>query len=81
MTVRKAREVVAVATFCEAEGHRPLSVWHGLGRDAEAEGRSEGINDVQVIDRLEKLRTGLARVEGLAVVDVDVSDLVVPEKG
>jgi hypothetical protein len=30
---------------------------------------------------LKKLRTGLARVEGFAVFDVDVGDLVVLEKG
>ena len=67
MTARKAQQVVTTATFCEVEGHRPLSVGPGLGRDAEAEGGSEGTNDVekwvQVIDGLEKPRTGLARVE------------------
>ena len=46
VTARKAQEVVAAATFCEVEGHRPLSVGPGPGRDAEAEGRSEGTNDV-----------------------------------
>ena len=81
MTARKVQKVVAVATSCKAEGNHPLSVGHGLGRGAEAEGRSEGTNDVQVIDRLEKLRTSFAHVEGLAVVDVNVGDLVVPEKG
>ena len=85
VTARKAQEVVAAATFCEVEGHRPLSVGPGLGRDAEAEGGSEGTNDVdkwvQVIDGWVKPRTGLARVEGFTVVDVDVGDLVVPEKG
>ena len=50
-----------------------------------AESRSEGANDVdewvQVIDRFEKLRTDLTRVEGLAEADVDVGDLIVVEKG
>jgi len=45
---RKAQEPirVAAATFGEVEGHRPLRVGPGLGRDAEAKGRSEGTNDV-----------------------------------
>ena len=85
VTARKAQEPVAAATFGKVEGHRPLGVGPGLGRDAEAEGRSEGTNDVnewvQVTDGFEKLRTDLARVEGLAEVDVDISDLVVLEKG
>jgi len=56
------------------------------GRDAEAEGRPEGTNDVdegvQVTDGFEKLRADLTRVEGLAEVDVDIGDLVVVlEKG
>ena len=82
MTARKARkaqEVIAAATLGEIEGHRPLSVRPGFGRDAEAEGGSEGTNDVdewvQVTDGFEKLRTGLARVKGLAEVDVDIGDL------
>ena len=85
MTARKAQEVVAITTFCEVEGHCPLSVGPGLGRDGEAKGRSEGTNDVnewvQVIDGLEKLGTGLACVKGFAVVNVDIGDLIVPEKG
>ena len=36
---------------------------------------------VQVFDGSEKPRTGLARVEGFAEVDVDVGDLVVHEEG
>ena len=51
------------------------------GRDAEAKGRSEGINDInegaQVTDGFEKMRTHLTCVEGLAEVDVNVGDLVV----
>ena len=66
VTARKAREVVAVAAFCEVEGHRPMNVGPGLGEDAEAEGRSEGTKDVgewvQFTDRSEKPRTDLARV-------------------
>ena len=85
VTARMAPEPIAVATFGEVEGHRPLSVGPGLGRDAEAEGRSEGANDVdewlQVTDGFEKLRTDLARVEGLAEVNVDIGNLVVLEKG
>ena len=79
VTARKAREVVAVAAFCEVEGHRPMSVGSGLGGDAETEGKSEGTKDVgegvQFTDRSEKLRTGLA------VFDVNVVHLVVPENG
>jgi hypothetical protein len=85
VTARKAQEPIPAATFGEVEAHRSLSVGPGLGRDAEAEGRSEGTNDVdewvQVIDRFEKLRADLARVVGPAEVDVDVGDIVVPEKG
>jgi hypothetical protein len=85
VTAREAQEIIAATTLDEVEGHRFLSAGSGLGGDAEAEGRSEGTNDVnewvQVTDGFEKLRTGLARVEGLAEVDVDVGDLVVPEKG
>jgi hypothetical protein len=85
VTARKTQESIAAATFGEVKGHRPLSVGPGLGRDAEAEGRSEGTNDVdewvQVTDGSEKLRTDLARVEGLAELDVDIGDLVVLEKG
>jgi len=85
VTARKAQEHIASTTFGEVEGHSPLSVRPSLGRDAEAEGGSEGTNDVdewvQVTDGFEKLRTDLARVEGLAEVDVDVGDLVVLEKG
>jgi hypothetical protein len=85
VTARKAQEPIAPATFSEVEGHRPLSIGPGLGRNAEAEGRSEGTDDVdewvQVIDGFEKLRTDRARVEGLAEVDIDVGDLVVLEKG
>jgi len=69
VTARKAQEPIAAATFGEVEGHRPLSAAPGLSRDAEAEGRSEGANDVdewvQVTDGFEKLRTDFARVEGL----------------
>jgi len=36
---------------------------------------------VQVTDGSEKLRTNLARVEGLAELDVNIGDLVVLEKG
>ena len=82
---QKAQEVVTTATFGKVEGNHPLSVGTGLGRDAEAKGGSAGTNDVkkwvQVIDGLEKLRTGLAHVEGFMVVNVDIGDLVVPEKG
>jgi hypothetical protein len=85
VTARKAQEPISAATFGEVEGHRPLSVEPGFGRDTEAEGRSEGTNGVdewvQVTDWFEKLRTDLARVEGLTEVDVDVGDLVVLEKG
>jgi hypothetical protein len=85
VTARKAQEPIAAATFGEVEGHRPLSVGPGLGRDAEAEGRSEGTNDVdewvQVTDGSEKLRTDLARVEGFTELDVNIGDLVVLEKG
>lgn len=56
----------------------------GLGRDAEAEDRSEGTNNldewVPVRDRVVKSRTDLARVKGLTEVDVDIGDLVVLEK-
>jgi hypothetical protein len=85
VTARKAQELIAAATFSEVQGHRPLSVGPGLGRDGEAEGRGEGTNDVdewvQVTNGFAKPRTDLARVEGLAEVDVDVGDLVVLEKG
>jgi hypothetical protein len=84
VTARKAQELVAATTFGEVKGHRPLGVGPGLGRDAKAEGRCEGTNDVdewvQVTGGFEKLRTDLVRVEGLAEVDVDVGDLVVLEK-
>ena len=43
---QKAQEPIAAATFGEVEGHPNLSVRLGLGRNAEAEGRSEGTNDV-----------------------------------
>ena len=46
VTARKAQELIAAATFSEVEGHRSLNVWPGPGGDAEAEGRSEGTNDV-----------------------------------
>ena len=82
---RKAQEAITATTFGEVEGHRPLIIGPGLGRDAEAEGRSEGTNKVdewvQVTDGFEKFRTDLARVEGLAEVDVNIGDLVVLEKG
>jgi len=85
VTARKAQEPFTVATFGEVEGHCSLSIGHGLGRDAEAESRSEGTNDidkwVQVTDGFEKLRTDLARVEEFTKVDVDVGNLVVLEKG
>ncbi len=42
----KAKEPIAAATFGEVEGHRPLSFMPGLGKDAEAKGRSDGTNDV-----------------------------------
>jgi hypothetical protein len=80
VTARKAQKPVAAATFSKVEGHGSLSVGPGPGRDAEAEGRSEGTNDVdewvQVIDGFEKLRTDVTRVDGLAEVHVDVGDLV-----
>ncbi len=50
VTVRKAQEPIAAATFGEVEGHRPLSVGPGLGRDAQAKGRSEGTNDVDEVE-------------------------------
>ena len=85
MTARKAQEPITVATFGEVEGHRALSIGPGLGRDSEAESRSEGTNDVdkwvQVADGFEKARTDLARVDGLTEGDVDVGNLVVLEKG
>ena len=85
VTARKAQEPIAAATFGEVEGHHPLTVRPGLGRDAEAESRSERTNDVdewvQVTDGFEELRTDRARVEGFAEVDVDVGDIVVLEKG
>jgi len=56
MTARKAQEPIAAATFSEVEGHGSLRVGPGPGGDAEAEGRSEGTNDVdewvQVINRV-----------------------------
>jgi hypothetical protein len=64
VTARKAQEAIAATTFGVVEGHRPLGVGPGFGRDTEAEGRSEGTNDVdkwvQVTDGFEKLRTDLA---------------------
>jgi hypothetical protein len=85
VTARKAQEPIAAATFGEVEGHRPLSVGPGLGRDAEAEGRSEGTNNVgkwvQVTNGSEKLRTDLARVERLTELNVDIGDMVVLQKG
>jgi hypothetical protein len=81
----KAQEGIAATTLGEVEGHCSLKVRPGHGRDAEAEGGSEGTNDieewVQITDRFEKLRTCLARVEGLVEVDVDICDLVVLVKG
>ena len=46
-----------------------MNVGPGLGGDAGTKDVGEG---VQFTDRSEKLRTGLARVEGFAVFDVDV---------
>ena len=84
VTARKAQQPITATTFGEVKGHRPLSVGPGLGRDSEAEGRSDGTDDidkwVQATDGSEKPRTDLARVEGLAEFDVDISDLVVLEK-
>ena len=84
VTARKTQEPIAATTFGEVEGHRPLSVGPGLSGDAEAEGRSEGTNDVdkwvQVMDGSEKLRTDLAHVDGFAELNVDIGDLVVLEK-
>jgi hypothetical protein len=85
VTARKAQEPIAATTFGEVEGHCPLSAGPGPGRDAEAEGRSEGTNNldewVQVTDGFVKLRTDFARVEGFAEVNINVGDLVVLEKG
>lgn len=86
VTARKAQEAIAAITFGEVKSHRPLDAGPGPGRDVEAEGRSDGTNDVdegvQVTDRFEKLRTDLTRVQGLAEVNVNVGDLVVVlEKG
>ena len=85
MTARKAKEPIAATTFGEVEGHCSLSVRSGLSRDAEAEGGSEGTNNldelIHGIDGFVKLRSDLARVEGFAEVYVDVGDLVVLEKG
>jgi hypothetical protein len=85
VTARKTQEPIAATTIGEVEGHCSLSAGPGLGRDAEAEGRSEGTNNleewVQVTNGFVKLRTDLARVEGFAEVDVDIGDLVVLEKG
>ena len=67
VTARKAQEPIAVATFGEVEGHRPLTIGPGVGRDVKAEGRGEGTNDVdewvQVKNGFEQLRTDLARVD------------------
>jgi hypothetical protein len=42
----ESQEPIAVTTFGEVEGHRPLSTEPGLGRDAKAECRGEGTNNV-----------------------------------
>jgi hypothetical protein len=85
VTTRKAQEPITAATFSKVEGHGSLSVRPGPGGDAEAEGRSEGTNDVdkwvQFIDGFEKPRTDITRVDGLAEVHLDVGDLVLLEKG
>jgi len=85
VTTRKTQDPIAAATFGEVEGHRPLSIRPGFGRDPEAESRSERTNDIDkwvpVTDGFEKLRTDLARVERLAEFDVNIGDLVVLEKG
>ena len=85
VAARKAQEPIAATTFGEVEGHRPLSVGPGLGRNWEAEGRGEGTNDVeeqiQIAGGSVKLRADFTRIEGFAELDVDVGDLVVLEKG
>ena len=89
MTARKAQEPIAAATFSEVDGHGSLSVGPGPGGDEEAEGRSEGTNDidewVQVIDGFEKPfekpKTDGTRVDGLAEIHIDVGYLVLLEKG
>ena len=85
MTAPKAQEFIAAATLGEVEGHCSLSIRPGLGRDGEAEGGSEGTNNinkwVQVTDGFEKLRTSLVCVVGLTEVNINIGDLVVLEKG
>ena len=79
VTTRKAQESIAAATFSEVEGHGSLRVGPGPGRDAEAKGRREWTNDVDEwvqVDRFEKPKSDITRVD-----DVDVGDLVLPEKG
>jgi hypothetical protein len=79
VTARKAPKPIAVATFSEVEGHGSLSVGPSPSRDAEAEGRSEGLTSGS--RSLEEPRTDVTRVDGLAEVHVDISDLVSLEKG
>ncbi len=42
VTARKAQEPIAVATFREVEGHRPLRAWPGFGGYLEDEGGASG---------------------------------------
>src|SRR6266849_4783321 len=42
----KSQEPIAVTTFGDVDGHCPLSTEPGIGRDAEAECRGEGTNNV-----------------------------------
>ena len=46
MAASESQELVAATTFSEVDGHRPLCTQPDLGRDAEAECRGDGTNDV-----------------------------------
>jgi hypothetical protein len=65
VTARKAQEPIAAATFSEIEGHGSLGVGPGPGGDGE----------------VEKPRTDVTRVDGLAEVHVDVGNLGLLENG
>ena len=46
MAASKSQEPIAGTTFGDVDGHCPLRVEPGLGRDAEAECRGERTNNV-----------------------------------
>ncbi len=55
VTARKAQEPIAAATFGEVEGHRPLSVGPGHGRD----GARTGVRGLTTSTSGSRSRTGL----------------------